>query len=189
VSAAEPRYAVEVDVLAHRRLSEVDVRSLAQRAGVDAYRIPPPDPRRSRYRLVGSLAALRAALLRWSSSDHETDHAWALEKLVGAVLVSLPDDAASARVQRGGMTAHVLSGALTGLPGGLLEGVSEVPLWVRYAGQVHEVRRVVQESVGAEESPPGAPVPYSARQRVVVLDLDPPHALSEVALAVGEATP
>lgn len=189
MSAAEPRFAVEVDVLAHRRMGWVDVGDLAQETGVVAYRIPSLEPKRPRYRLVGALGDLRNALLRWSSDDHHADHAWALEKLVEVVPVASPDDAESAWIERGGMTARGMNNALTCLEGDLLEDGAEVLLWVRYAGHLHEVRRVAQERVGADGSPPGAAVPYRARQRVVVLDLDPPHALSEVALAVGQVAP
>lgn len=187
--AAEPvRFAVEVDVLARRRLSRMDVDDLVGRAGVDAYRLPATRSGKPRYRLVGALPALRHALLDWSS-DERIDHAWAMEKLAEAAPVPSLGDGVADWVERGGMTAHGVNGALTCLEGGLLDNVSEVPLWVRYAGQLHEVRRVVEEHVGAEGSPPGAAVPYRARQRVVVLDLDPPHALDEVALAVPDVTP
>lgn len=177
------RYAVEVDVRPYRPLGWTDVGALAHEAGVDAYRIPHSGSGQPRYRLVGTLPALRMALLAWSYRDNNSeDHSWVLEKLVEAVPVSdvpafpVPPLAESAASLRSRLTAMTLVG-----------GDGDVPLWVRHAGHLHEVCRVVEEHVGAEGSPPGAAVPYRARQRVVVLDLDAPHALAEVALA--EVTP
>lgn len=183
--ASDPpaRYAVEVDVLVHRRLDWADVGALAHAADVDVYRIPPGSLGRPRYRLVGTLPSLRTALLAWSGEDDEPDYYGALEQLIAAVPIS---DVPALPVPPLAESAASLRSKLTGMP--LVGCDGDVPLWVRYAGHLHEVHRVVEEAVGVEGSPPGAAVPYRARQRVVVLDLDPPHALAEVALAVSEVT-
>jgi hypothetical protein len=187
-AADQVRYAVEVDVRPHRRLGWVEVGELVQIAGVDAYRLPPVDRDRPRYRLVGALSGLRAALLDWSSSDRDPDLRWVMDRLVEAVPVPSSGDDLGVWTQDTGLTAHEVHYELTRLEEGLLEAGSEIPLWVRCAGHLHEVRRLVQEHVGAEGSPPGAAVPYRARQRVVVLDLDSPHALAEIALVSTEVS-
>jgi hypothetical protein len=183
---APARYVVEVDVLRYAPLGAAEVDELVAAVGVRAYRVPSTDRSgQPRYLLVGTLPGLRAALLAWSVTDEDGDHHWALETLAEAVPVPSPGDPRPARIAE---TAATLRSRLTAMK--LVSTVGDdVPLWVLYAGHVHEVRRVTEASVGVRESPPGAAVPYRAGERVVVLELDAPHALVDEALAGGDVTP